>query len=117
MRSYPLSILIVLSLLGAATSAVAEETLSPSTSRLPNIKASLADGFFALAEQQARGVLRSEPDEVAKREATLFLAHALWGQKSYSEMIDLLERHNGAQGSSKQGRAWREATTRRRRSV
>ncbi|MCK5675993.1 MAG: hypothetical protein KAH99_03150, partial [Verrucomicrobia bacterium] len=96
MRPYPLSILIVFSLLCVA---VAEETVpSPASSRLPNIKASLDDGFFALAEQQARGVFRSEPNEATEREATLFLSHALWGQKRYSEMLELLDGRNGEPG-------------------
>ncbi|RKX42673.1 MAG: hypothetical protein DRP64_09470, partial [Verrucomicrobia bacterium] len=96
MRPYPLSILIAFSLLCAA---VAEDTVpSPARGRLPNIKASLDDGFFALAEQQARGVFRSGPDKATEREATLLLAHALWGQKRYSEMLDLLEGRDGEPG-------------------
>ncbi len=71
---------------------------APASARFPNIKASLDDGFFVLAEQQARGVLRSEPRENEEREAALLLAHALWGQKRYSEMLDLLARHNGEPG-------------------
>ncbi len=94
MRPYPLSILIVFSLLCAA---MAEEPVPAAASaRLPNIKASLDDGFFSLAEQQARGVLRSGPNEADEREAALLLAHALWGQKRYSEMLDLLKGYNGA---------------------
>jgi TolA-binding protein len=78
---------------------VAEEMVpSVAGRRLPNIKASLDDGFFALAEQQARGVLRSDPDKDTGREATLLLAHALWGQKRYSEMLDLLEGYDGGPG-------------------
>jgi len=98
MRPYPLSILIVFLFLCAAGSAVAEETVPPPAGRLPNIKASIDDGFFSLAEQQARGVLRAEPDEASKREAVLLLAHALWGQKRYSEMLDLLEGRTGEPG-------------------
>jgi len=98
MRPYPLSILIVLSLLCAASAIAEEAAPAPVAAHLPNIKASLDDGFFALAEQQARGVLRAEPDEAAGREATLLLVHALWGQKRYSEMLDLLAQHNGAPG-------------------
>jgi TolA-binding protein len=78
---------------------VAKETVpSVASRRLPNVKASLDDGFFALAEQQARGVLRSDPDKDTGHEATLLLAHALWGQKRYSEMLDLLESYNGEPG-------------------
>jgi len=99
MRRYPLSSLIVLLLLCAVASVVAEETVPAAASRrLPNVKASLDDGFFALAEQQARGVLRSGPDKDTGREATLLLAHALWGQKRYSEMLDLLASHDGEPG-------------------
>ena len=99
MRSYLLSILIFCSLLSAVVSVTAGETVpSPASSRLPNIKASIDDGFFALAEQQARGVLRSEPDKGNGQEATLLLAHALWGQKRYSEMLVLLENRDGEPG-------------------
>ncbi len=91
MRPYPLSILIILLLRCAAVPAVAEETVPPPAStRLPNIKASIDDGFFSLAEQQARGVFRSKPNKATEHEATLLLAHALWGQKRFSEMLDLL---------------------------
>lgn len=96
MRRYPLSILIVFSLLWAAEPATAEEAAPAAASvRFPNIKASLDDGFFVLAEQQARGVLRATPNEADERDATRLLAHALWGQKRYSEMLDLLKGYNG----------------------
>ena len=99
MRLYPLSILIILSLLCAGTPATAEEPVPKAASaRFPNIKASLDDGFFVLAEQQARGVLRSDPQENDEREAALLLAHALWGQKRFSEMLDLLAQYNGEPG-------------------
>lgn len=58
--------------------------------RLPNIRSSINDGFYALAEQQARGVLRSGPDDETRYAATQLLAHALWGQKRYSELLALL---------------------------
>ncbi len=70
----------------------------PASARFPNIKASLDDGFFVLAEQQARGVLRSDPREDEEREVALLLAHALWGQRRYSEMLNLLARYNGEPG-------------------
>ena len=55
MRPNLLSILAFFALLCAA--AAAEETVPPAAARLlPNIKASIDDGFYALAEQQARGV-------------------------------------------------------------
>ena len=99
MRLFPLSILIILSLLFFAKYAGAENPIpAPSSARFPNIKASLNDGFFMLAEQQARGILRSDPNERAEREAALLLAHALWGQKRYSEMLDLLTLYNGESG-------------------
>ena len=99
MRSYLLSNLIILLVLCAAEPVRASQSAPAAVStRLPNIKASLDDGFFALAEQQARGVLRGEPDGEARREATLLLAHALWGQKRYSELLDLLERADGHAG-------------------
>ncbi|MEN7972294.1 MAG: tetratricopeptide repeat protein [Verrucomicrobiota bacterium] len=92
MRPYLLSILIVFSSLHVATSVHAEETLPlPANSRLPNIQASINDGFYALAEQQARGVLRDGQGKASQDEAVLLLAHALWGQKRYSEMLGLLK--------------------------
>jgi len=99
MRHYPLSILIVSSLLCAVAPVNAVEPVpKPATTRFPNIKASLDDGFFVLAEQQARGVLRSDPRQADEREAALLLAHALWGQKRYSEMLDLLSQYACAVG-------------------
>jgi TolA-binding protein len=75
-----------------------EPVPKPATDRFPNIKASLDDGFFVLAEQQARGVLRSDPRKAAEREAALLLSHALWGQKRYTEMLGLLAQYNGEPG-------------------
>lgn len=92
MRSYPLSILVFCLLLSVAAPAdAADKVVSPVGERLPNVKASIDDGFFALAEQQARGVLRADPDDETRHEAVLLLAHALWGQKRYTEMLDMLE--------------------------
>ncbi len=99
MQPYSLSILIIFSLLFAATPARAEEPVpAPVASHLPNIKASLDDGFFALAEQQARGVLRSRTTQAAEHEAALLLAQALWGQKRYTETINFLALYNGDPG-------------------
>ena len=99
MRTYLSSILIGFVLLFTGTSVLSEEAVpAPSASRLPNIKASLDDGFFALAEQQARGVLRAEPNEATEHEAVLLLAQALWGQKRYSETLDLLAQYNSDPG-------------------
>ncbi len=69
---------------------VLAEVGSPASTRFPTIQASLDDGFYSLAEQQARGVLLAEPEEPDRRDATLLLAHSLWGQKRYSEMLRLL---------------------------
>ena len=99
MQRYLCTILILVSILLAGGSASAGETVpSPAGNRLPNVKASLDDGFYALAEQQARGVLRSDPDKETRREATLLLAHALWGQKRYSELLNLLDDFDGEAG-------------------
>ncbi len=95
MRQTRLSILVCLSLLFALKAAAQESVPKPESERFPKIRASLDDGFFVLAEQQARGVLRAEPKEKAEREAALLLTHALWGQKRYSEMLDLLSEYNG----------------------
>ena len=88
-------ILILLSLLFALNTVAQEPVPKPISTRFPNIRASLDDGFFNLAEQQARGVLRAEPNEEDEREAVLLLSHALWGQKRYSEMVELLKGYNG----------------------
>lgn len=98
MRPHLLSTLIVLSFLGTVAAGAEETVPPPASSLLPNIKASIDDGFFTLAEQQARGVLRANPDESTKHDAVLLLAHALWGQKRYSEMLDLLDGRTGEPG-------------------
>ncbi len=93
MRKPRLSILFIAALL--VTHLVGAQESAPRTGRslLPNIQASLDDGFFALAEQQAYGILRSNTNADKQHEATLLLAHALWGQKRYSEMLKLLQGH------------------------
>jgi TolA-binding protein len=99
MQRYLSSILILILILLAGGSASAAETVPPPTgNRLPNVKASLDDGFYSLAEQQARGVLRADSNKETRREATLLLAHALWGQKRYSELLDLLDDSDGEAG-------------------
>lgn len=99
MRKNALSILIGSMLLCTAAATLADDPVpNPASARFPNIKASLDDGFFVLAEQQASGVLRAEASPEEEHEAVLLLAHALWGQKRYSEMLDLLERYNGDPG-------------------
>jgi len=91
MRPRPLHRLVAVSLL-AATAALAQQnpTPHPSGTRFPNIQASLDDGFFVLAEQQARGILRGDPRQAAEDDAVLLLSHALWGQKRYSELLAML---------------------------
>jgi len=99
MRKTRLPILFVASLLFAHLAGAQEPAPRPVGALLPNIKASLDDGFFALAEQQARGILRSPDADGGKRhEATLLLAHSLWGQKRYSEMLALLKDNPGDPG-------------------
>ncbi len=98
MRATYSSILAIL-ILSFALGAVAQEPVpKPLSKRFPNIRASLDDGFFTLAEQQARGVLRADPKADEAREAALLLAHALWGQKRYSEMLELLKNYDGEPG-------------------
>ena len=100
MQRYRSSILILVSILLAGGSVSAGETVpAPVGDRLPIVKASLDDGFYALAEQQARGVLRSDADPETRREATLLLAHSLWGQKRYSELLALLAAEYGKSGT------------------
>ncbi len=84
------AILTFLSLVFAQNIVAQEVVPSPISILFPNIKASLDDGFFVLAEQQAEGVLRGNPKEAEAHEAILLLSHALWGQKRYSEMVKLL---------------------------
>ncbi len=91
-------ILIILSLLFALNCFAQEQVPKPLSSQFPNIKASLDDGFYTLAEQQARGVLRGEATEEQDREAVLLLSHALWGQKRYSEMLESLKAYDGELG-------------------
>ncbi len=98
MRQSHSSILIIISLLFALNAVAQKQVPKPLSSQFPNIRASLDDGFFALAEQQARGVLRGESTEEQAREAVLLLSHALWGQKRYSEMLELLKAYNGEPG-------------------
>ncbi|HSR87705.1 MAG TPA: tetratricopeptide repeat protein, partial [Pontiella sp.] len=90
MRNIRLSILLVSSSILLASGAQGSEW-NPASQRFPNIQASLDDGFYALAEQQARGILRDNPGDAEQRDALLLLAHALWGQKRYTEMIVMLQ--------------------------
>jgi TolA-binding protein len=90
MRNIRLSILL-LSITVLLASAAQGSVPSPASQRFPNIQASLDDGFYALAEQQARGILRDDPGAAEERDALLLLAHALWGQKRYSELIVTLK--------------------------
>lgn len=83
--------ILVLTLLACLLQAFAQDPVpAPASDRFPNVRASLDDGFYALAEQQARGVLRAEPSDADEREAVLLLSHALWGQKRFSELLELL---------------------------
>jgi TolA-binding protein len=98
MRNTLSSILILFSLLLSLAAGEQNAVPAPESTRFPNIRASLADGFFVLAEQQARGVLRADPSDEEAREATLLLSHALWGQKRFTEMLKLLKGYNGDPG-------------------
>jgi TolA-binding protein len=89
MRNIRLSILL-LSLSIVLALGAQDSVPNSASQRFPNIQASLDDGFYALAEQQARGILREGPNDAEERDALLLLAHALWGQKRYSEMIAML---------------------------
>jgi tetratricopeptide (TPR) repeat protein len=94
-RLFSLIFISLLFVLGAGAEASIPQ---PVNARFPNIQASLDDGFFVLAEQQARGVLREDPGKADAERAALLLAHALWGQKRYSEMLELLGRFDGSSG-------------------
>lgn len=98
MRIPRLSILIPLLLLIGLETRAQDAVPSPASDRFPNIRASLADGFFVLAEQQARGILRAAPTEADERETLLLLSHALWGQKRYTELLDTLQPYDGEPG-------------------
>lgn len=85
MRRFRLPILIFTASL-FAFGAVAQETVTnPESERFPTIQDSLDDGFYALAEQQARGALLANPNDADKRAATLLLAHALWGETLFGD--------------------------------
>ncbi|MBN2786566.1 MAG: tetratricopeptide repeat protein [Pontiellaceae bacterium] len=90
MRHYLSAILLFFALLPLVESGAQEVLGNPSSERFPVIQSSLDDGFYVLAEQQARGVLLSGPSEEERRDAALLMAHALWGQKRFSEMLQLL---------------------------
>lgn len=98
MRQTHLTILLLIASLLVLRGFAQEPVPKPESARFPNIRSSLSDGFFTLAEQQARGVLRAEPNEADEREAVLLLSHALWGQKRYSELLKLLDGYNGEAG-------------------
>ena len=98
MRHDPLSILFALALLLAGPAIAAEPAPPAAGARFPNINASLADGFFGLAEQQARGVLLDKPNPTEERAAVLLLSHALWGQQRPSELHDLLAAYDDQPG-------------------
>jgi len=91
--------ILALAVLCAALEGSAQEAVPRTAGTLfPNIRASLDDGFYSLAEQQARGVLRGNPSQEQEHDAVLLLAHALWGQKRYSAMLELLEPYDGSPG-------------------
>jgi len=89
MRNIRLSILL-LSLSIVLASGAQDSVPGTISEHFPNIQASLDDGFYALAEQQSRGVLRERLGDDEERDAVLLLAHALWGQKRYSEILAML---------------------------
>ena len=91
MPRYGLLILLLLSLGSAPMVGAQAPVPSPVVAQYPNIRAALDDGFYSLAEQLSRGVLRANSNKEQRREATLLLTHALWGQKRYSEMLSLLK--------------------------
>ncbi len=93
-----LSILIFSGLFSAAQSSGQDAVPKPLSSRFPNIRASLDDGFYVLAEQQAYGELLRQLKPEEEAEANLLLAHALWGQKRYSEMLKSLADQSGNPG-------------------
>ena len=88
MRQTCFSILFVMIVFCTYAAAAQSPVPAPVSVRFPIIRASLDDGFYSLAEQQARGVLRENPSEEDSNEALLLLTHALWGQKRFSEMLN-----------------------------
>ena len=95
MRNYYLFILLFLSCFGGGLSFSAERFIPlPQQIKFPNIKQALDDGFYTLAEQQARSILKTTTSESEAREATLFLAHALWGKRSFIDLSDLMNSKN-----------------------
>jgi TolA-binding protein len=76
---------------GSVCCAGAQTTVpSPVSERFPIITAALDAGFYSLSEEHARAALLKEPSDRDHRTLTLFLAHSLWGQKRYAEVVDLL---------------------------
>ena len=66
----------------------------PAHIQFVNIQRALNDHFYTLAEEQARTILRTTTSESEAREATLFLAQALWGKKDFVGILDLLASKN-----------------------
>jgi TolA-binding protein len=99
MRLFSLPVVLAGCLLAGALAMASEQAVpSPVSERFPKIKASLEDGFYALAELQAADALSSKLSKKDELEAVLLMSHALWGQGRNSELLDLLSRYNGEAG-------------------
>ena len=96
MRRHLLFILLSSFLLPFFASAESEN--QSAGGRFPVIQASLDDGFYVLAEQQARGELLLASSEADRLAATQLMAQALWGQRRYSEMLQLLAPEGNSPG-------------------
>ncbi len=98
MHRFALSILMF-GLLFFSAGAVAQDAVpNPGNQKFLKIQASLDDGFYALAEQQVRGMLSEKLNEADEHDGVLLLCHALWGQKRYSELLLLLQDYGEGPG-------------------
>lgn len=78
-------------LMGAWSASVIEA--SEVDVRYPRVSAALNDGFYTLAEEGLLKILETNPEPQAEQEALALLAHALWGQQRYTDLLDLLEEY------------------------
>jgi len=95
MRTYFLLPILILNCLSGIVYS-AEKTFVPLPEQItfPNIKRALNDGFYTLAEEQARSILKTTTSESEAREATLFLAQALWGKRNFVALSTLMRSKN-----------------------
>ena len=82
--------LIILVAFFCAGTGAAQESSAVSVDRFSNVRSSLEDGFYPLAEEQARTLLALESTGEARDELLLLLSRSLWGQKRYEDVLATL---------------------------